>query len=554
MQRDEPDAGLAARVRDPLWFLARQWQVGEFTGEDAGSPVEARARVEAAELSRFHAGPLGAQGQAGQLYDPARTPLETLAEREPMPFDLRRSVEAGLRLLRLLDQHDVGQYRARFAASFPLAAPLGAPVGAETARLLRLAAGRGLDGAALVAALQRTNGALPQQLQIAPADAERVQAAVSAWLADVEFGQAGSARQAWQPERMEYCFAVAAPAEAGEHVLVAPEYHGGHLDWHAFDQQSDVALGAAADVGRRRELVRTVIPAPVTYRGMPRSRWWEFEDGQVNFGRVGVGPRDLLRLLLLGFALDYGNDWFVVPLDLPVGAVYRVKSLVVTNSFGERTLVPHYASSPLASPDWSMFRLSVEGEAGPADLLVLTPALASALESEPMEEVALLRDELANLAWAVEALVEDAGGRPFNRYEEPAAVQTPAPQPLPPGDDRDVPLHYRLSTSVPPYWFPLVPVRSDPNRPDVRLVRGRLLATDGATPTPLGRILEPGKPLALFEEEVTRHGTRVRRAYQYTRWVDGSGQLWISKRRTAGRGEGASRLRFDLLVPGEVRS
>ena len=29
---------LAAQVRDPLWLLGRQWQVGEFQGEDAGVP------------------------------------------------------------------------------------------------------------------------------------------------------------------------------------------------------------------------------------------------------------------------------------------------------------------------------------------------------------------------------------------------------------------------------------------------------------------------------------------------------------------------------------
>ena len=32
---------LQAQVRDPLWFLTRQWQVGEFLGDDAGSPVQA---------------------------------------------------------------------------------------------------------------------------------------------------------------------------------------------------------------------------------------------------------------------------------------------------------------------------------------------------------------------------------------------------------------------------------------------------------------------------------------------------------------------------------
>ena len=39
------DIGYAARVHDPLWLLARQWQVGEFQGEDAGTPIVARWRA-----------------------------------------------------------------------------------------------------------------------------------------------------------------------------------------------------------------------------------------------------------------------------------------------------------------------------------------------------------------------------------------------------------------------------------------------------------------------------------------------------------------------------
>ena len=30
-----------ATVHDPLWFLARQWQLGEFQGENASTPVRA---------------------------------------------------------------------------------------------------------------------------------------------------------------------------------------------------------------------------------------------------------------------------------------------------------------------------------------------------------------------------------------------------------------------------------------------------------------------------------------------------------------------------------
>ena len=38
---------LAAQVRDPLWLLARQWQVGEFAAADCGSPiyVDLQARI-----------------------------------------------------------------------------------------------------------------------------------------------------------------------------------------------------------------------------------------------------------------------------------------------------------------------------------------------------------------------------------------------------------------------------------------------------------------------------------------------------------------------------
>src|SRR5688500_10581208 len=36
------DRSLRAEVRDALWMLTRQWQFGEFQGEDAASPVTAQ--------------------------------------------------------------------------------------------------------------------------------------------------------------------------------------------------------------------------------------------------------------------------------------------------------------------------------------------------------------------------------------------------------------------------------------------------------------------------------------------------------------------------------
>ncbi|HEX8852058.1 MAG TPA: PA14 domain-containing protein, partial [Pyrinomonadaceae bacterium] len=47
------ESSLQAAVADPLWMLARQWQLGEFEGDDAGSPALARFQAECAPLSQF---------------------------------------------------------------------------------------------------------------------------------------------------------------------------------------------------------------------------------------------------------------------------------------------------------------------------------------------------------------------------------------------------------------------------------------------------------------------------------------------------------------------
>lgn len=36
------DRAMRAEVRDALWMLTKQWQMGEFQGDDAGSPVFAK--------------------------------------------------------------------------------------------------------------------------------------------------------------------------------------------------------------------------------------------------------------------------------------------------------------------------------------------------------------------------------------------------------------------------------------------------------------------------------------------------------------------------------
>src|SRR5207237_560531 len=48
--RGDLGEGFAARLGDPLWLLARQWQLGEHQGENASSPVTISYRVASAPI------------------------------------------------------------------------------------------------------------------------------------------------------------------------------------------------------------------------------------------------------------------------------------------------------------------------------------------------------------------------------------------------------------------------------------------------------------------------------------------------------------------------
>src|SRR5689334_789204 len=79
---------LAARVRDPLWFLTRQWQFGEFRGEDAGSPAFVQLRAGTAPMVGWR--------PAGETdLRPIDAPLEELVATEAFTPDLATRVELG---------------------------------------------------------------------------------------------------------------------------------------------------------------------------------------------------------------------------------------------------------------------------------------------------------------------------------------------------------------------------------------------------------------------------------------------------------------------------
>ncbi len=104
--------------------------------------------------------------------------------------------------------------------------------------------------------------------------------------------------------------------------------------------------------------------------------------------------------------------------------------------------------------------------------LLIAPALAASLQGRDVEEVLLLRDEAANLAWAIERAVEGEDGLPADQAQAAHEAVPPAPpSPRPAGT-----LPYRLRTDPPPHWFPLLPQRARPTDPSMTFRLGALPA------------------------------------------------------------------------------
>jgi hypothetical protein len=578
-------SSLSARVFDPLWLMARQWQMGEFQGEDAGMPVLARVRAQTTLLSRCHVGELPADTMTqAPAYDPQRMPLEVMVERQPVratnagdPRMLRFSVEAGLHFLLMLEQQPLSKkYRPAIIARFALQPPAASALEAadeETARFVATMVGRAPDGRRIAEVVRGSGGpsrlASDPALSVAAADRAEVEQTATRWLEwyDTLFSEpAKPSEDAWIPPRMEYALTVAGQLSADvfdQRPLTASEFFEGHLDWSSFDLTLDVNLGTERD-RKFRTIVETTVPAPVVFRGAPAPRYWELEDARIEYGLTPVGPSDLAQLLMIEYASSYGNDWFVVPLSLAVGSLTSVTSLVVTDSFGVRSLLKPIGDRSLPAPHWSMFQLAhlrrpgQEAIGGPAsNLFFLPPSLARSLQSPPVEDVLFMRDEMANVAWAIERSIEspvehavprtDIASPPQDSASDTGAPP-PSPEPLP---------RYLLSSTVPSNWIPLLPVqlpeppnKEPPDRIVQRLQRGALLQPDGSqrVHSARGAILRKDERLLLFDEEVPREGIHVARHYQLARWIDGSSWVWMSLRKEIGRGEGSSALRFDSVV------
>lgn len=559
-------SGLAAEVADPLWMLLRQWQFGELTADDGGSPVAIDVSASWSRFSRYRAEGPSTDPQAAESipFDADGMPLEALVEREPIirldqpdrtPWTV--SVRAGRMLtdrLHAIDRHDTASALAQHGATTfdpPTEGQVAASNRAEGLNEARyralLGGGQVIDGSKVLQ-LHKSD-ALPAEL-----DLGGLGDLLTAWAADIddEWGVADAipSSPAWIPDRFEYSFALAAPplpdGSGDEIVLRATQYDGTGTRWSSVDLAKEDSLGAATDAdGRVGQRVTTVLPSPLTYAGMAANRFWEMEDASVALGTASHGRTDLARILATEFAVIYSPDWYMAPVEVPVGSIARIDWVIVRDTFGVATLVGD-VEQQTGDNAGRQFQPSVIGGKGDEDqpLLVVLPSGMNTLSSEPLEQVSLQRDEMANLAWTIEQTVMGPSGRPVPR---PWFASSFTPPDAISADDYE--LIWRLATPVAETWTPLVAVIGEGEHEGLRLLRRASIldTTSGRVTHTKSAILAEVRDIR--EEEVSSSGIRLRLVDQLARSHDGRCFVWRGKEKRVWRGEASSGLRFDDATP-----
>jgi hypothetical protein len=218
-----------------------------------------------------------------------------------------------------------------------------------------------------------------------------------------------------------------------------------------------------------------------------------------------------------------------------------VSDLVVRDTFGSHELI-----APAADRQWAMYRPT--GSLAGSAMLAVPSVTIAPLAGEVVEEVRFLRDEMANFVWGIEQIVTDADGNRRNLADEYVRAVLPAAPTEGRGD-----VAYRLMTDVPEYWVPFIPVHLPGGSRKVGLIEAVLPRPHSLgeleISLPRSSVLQELRGLVIPEEEIPTAGVVVRRRWFLARSGDGGRHAWAARSVSAGRGEGASGLRFDVAEP-----
>ena len=601
---DVTDA-LKFKVYDPLWMLSRQWQMGEFRGNNAGTAMAVNCKIRSCPISDYTLG----EGSGNAVAAGAESPIEPLVERIDRDLTPLARIESATYFMDLLVKYrdSIGDVRSFVKAlssdknfcleedslSIPGRGSLeheriqSVTEGLNT-RLCKFKnaySGKACDGYKIYLYCQKglksggNSGKIPKSLI----------AEYCNWFED-RYLPKHSSPSAWDERDLGYDFT----AKNAVASYKADDYVGGRVSWYSFDLTSTNTAGRS---NMKEETVQT-LPTLASYAGAPNKRLWEFEDRKVFMGN-SADMQAKGNVVFMQFATMYGNDWMICPLKTEVGKYIEVVGLDVVDTFGIKTVIKTRAGAKDKGASsfgqkWQMFTNA------PADLrsglvsdgLMFPPSLIGTLEGEPIEQVDILRDEMANMVWAVETRLDDGCGSSIDasllasqvgqfvdeEYEEAVKKAYLKLTKTEEGDtlmesSRESDYKYKLMTSVPFNWIPFLPqhLNSKEERDQYSCFQGggrEIILRRAKMPCYYDKEYRPVRPLSsllkvetvsdkgqvrevpLFinEEQVQGVGTVLVKNCQRSRWIGGKTYTWMGYSKQIKRTQGVSGLEYDNLV------
>ena len=398
----------------------------------------------------------------------------------------------------------------------------------------------------------------------------------------------------WRSNQLGYDYMV----RASNQNFIAKDYSSGQLSWYNFDVEKTSEAAVLTDVKSKY-----AIPTLATFASAPNKRLWQFENRKVFLGN-STEMQSKGNIAMLQYTTMYGNDWMLFPLETEIGKLVQLQEIVVYDTFGQRTVI---SQKDLAGKKdlgvttsgnrWQMYNnaypnndVSELADTG----LFFPPSLINKQESEPVEEVQFVRDEMANMVWAVEKKTEDGCGgyvdlddlnsqlsqQVDERNKKTISTKTTIGYGVKDEEsgtansekvadrttvvtDRNVEDTYKyyLQTHVPFNWIPLTVQHTSCDsafsmggRSNVFRRAKMPVFLDGFKPVhPVTSMMRKGIyqnvefPLYINEEEVQQVGTMVTKNYQRTRWINGAVYNWIGYETQLKNMQVNSNLLFDAL-------
>lgn len=599
---------LSFEVYDPLWMLTRQWQFGRFKAVDCGSPVMIKVKTIKGRITSIQR-----MNKSGQfVFDSYSTdkPMEYEVEKQNVQITPYVRVESAMQLKKMLlatkkiqksdfaflykefklddireslDENDINSLKTKNNQAL--------------AEFYKFYLNRSFDGYKVYKDFETINiGKIEKLYSFLPDISIRkifidVLVKYVKWFAN-KFLPCSKNTNYWNDRKLGYDVKIG----QGSNLFVAEDYDSGTLSWHSFDYSGQ---NSSAELQRTEDpKFLSYIPSPSQVPGAPASRLWEFENRKVNMGNGDNDCSSIGSAAIMQYVTMFSNDWMFAPLETETGCVLDVQGIIVKDSFGDRFYInknaqqldeenynksKKYDDPPyeqvIYTDRWNLFGSCFDdaykiNRFSTAQGLLFPPAVLRNEESKPVEEVQFLRDEMANMVWGVETVINNGCGGTMDgktlsdlvfsdvdASNQAGANEQNSNKQDKTDDDKAIEYSLLIQNRVPMNWIPFVPEqvkRSEGgNCSDIEFRRGRMpvyfnKSYQWFAPSTdlLGYKFTGDKvnPMYINEEELASCGIKIVKTAQRTRWFLGKSFNWVGNKQVINEYQANSGLMFDELI------